>query len=108
MQLEDEDFDAPLGESTGAAVIFGATGGVMEAALRTAYEIHTGKTLDNVDFEGVRAVSYTHLDVYKRQIHNVIDILEKIENDELTDIDFLELRACDHSCACLLYTSRCV
>ena len=35
MQLEDEDFDAPLGESTGAAVIFGATGGVMEAALRT-------------------------------------------------------------------------
>ena len=56
MQLEDEDFDAPLGESTGAAVIFGATGGVMEAALRTAYEIHTGKTLDNVDFEGVRGI----------------------------------------------------
>ena len=56
MQLEDEDFDAPLGESTGAAVIFGATGGVMEAALRTAYEIQTGKTLDNVDFEGVRGI----------------------------------------------------
>ena len=56
MQLEDEDFDAPLGESTGAAVIFGATGGVMEAALRTAYEIHTGKTLDNVNFEGVRGI----------------------------------------------------
>ena len=55
-QLEDEDFDAPLGESTGAAVIFGATGGVMEAALRTAYEIHTGKTLDNVNFEGVRGI----------------------------------------------------
>ena len=56
MQLENEDFDAPLGESTGAAVIFGATGGVMEAALRTAYEIHTGKTLDNVNFEGVRGI----------------------------------------------------
>ena len=56
MQLEDEDFDAPLGESTGAAVSFGATGGVMEAALRTAYEIHTGKTLDNVNFEGVRGI----------------------------------------------------
>lgn len=56
MQLSDEDFDAPLGESTGAAVIFGASGGVMEAALRTAYEIQTGKTLDNVDFEGVRGI----------------------------------------------------
>mgnify|MGYP000477154328 FL=1 len=56
MQLEDEDFDAPLGESTGAAVIFGASGGVMEAALRTAYEIHTGKPLDNVNFEGVRGI----------------------------------------------------
>ena len=53
MQLENEDFDAPLGESTGAAVIFGASGGVMEAALRTAYEVHTGKTLDNVNFEGI-------------------------------------------------------
>ncbi|WP_294139743.1 NADH-dependent [FeFe] hydrogenase, group A6 [uncultured Sanguibacteroides sp.] len=57
MQLEDEEFDSPLGESTGAAVIFGASGGVMEAALRTAYEIHTGKTLDNVNFEDVRGIS---------------------------------------------------
>ena len=56
MQLENEDFDAPLGESIGAAVIFGASGGVMEAALRTAYEVHTGKTLDNVNFEGVRGI----------------------------------------------------
>ncbi|KIO46731.1 MULTISPECIES: NADH-dependent [FeFe] hydrogenase, group A6 [Porphyromonadaceae] len=57
MQLEEEEFDAPLGESTGAAVIFGASGGVMEAALRTAYEIHTGKTLDNVNFDDVRGIS---------------------------------------------------
>lgn len=52
--LKDEEFDAPLGESTGAGVIFGATGGVMEAALRTAYEIYTGKKLEKVDFENIR------------------------------------------------------
>lgn len=52
--LEDNDFDKPLGESTGASVIFGATGGVMEAALRTAYELQTGKTLQKVEFTQVR------------------------------------------------------
>ncbi|MCQ2153228.1 MAG: [FeFe] hydrogenase, group A [Bacteroidales bacterium] len=55
-KMEDGDFDAPFGASTGAAVIFGATGGVMEAALRTAYELHTGKTLDKVDFTDVRGL----------------------------------------------------
>ncbi|NLJ43580.1 MAG: 4Fe-4S dicluster domain-containing protein [Bacteroidales bacterium] len=61
--LEDMDFDAPLGESTGAGVIFGTTGGVIEAACRTAYEIYTGKKLDRLDFtelrgfEGVRAAT---------------------------------------------------
>ncbi|MFA5099336.1 MAG: NADH-dependent [FeFe] hydrogenase, group A6 [Candidatus Omnitrophota bacterium] len=54
--LADEDFDKPLGVSTGAAVIFGATGGVMEAALRTAYEVLTGKTLEKIDFETVRGL----------------------------------------------------
>lgn len=54
--LQDEDFDSPLGESTGAGVIFGATGGVMEAALRTAYELYTGKELENVNFEAVRGM----------------------------------------------------
>ena len=54
--LEDAEFDAPLGASTGAAAIFGATGGVMEAALRTAYELYTGKTLEKVDFEQVRGM----------------------------------------------------
>lgn len=52
--LQEAEFDSPLGESTGAGVIFGATGGVMEAALRTAYEIHTGEKLEKVDFENVR------------------------------------------------------
>ncbi|MDD3411675.1 MAG: [Fe-Fe] hydrogenase large subunit C-terminal domain-containing protein, partial [Eubacteriales bacterium] len=54
--LPDEDFDDLLGESTGAGVIFGATGGVMEAALRTAYEVITGKTLEDVNFTAVRGV----------------------------------------------------
>jgi len=55
-KLPVEDFDKPMGESTGAAVIFGTTGGVIEAATRTAYEIHTGKTLENVNFEELRGL----------------------------------------------------
>ena len=55
-RLPDEDFDSLLGESTGAGVIFGATGGVMEAALRTAYEAVTGKPLENVEFTQVRGL----------------------------------------------------
>ena len=53
-KLPEENFDNPLGTSTGAAVIFGSTGGVMEAALRTAYEVFTGKTLANIDLKMVR------------------------------------------------------
>ena len=54
--LPDEDFDSLMGESTGAGVIFGATGGVMEAALRTAYELITGEELKDVNFTAVRGV----------------------------------------------------
>ncbi len=54
--LEKTDFDAPLGESTGAGVIFGATGGVIEAATRTAYELYTGESLESVDFEQLRGM----------------------------------------------------
>ncbi|MGB4660974.1 MAG: NADH-dependent [FeFe] hydrogenase, group A6 [Mobilitalea sp.] len=54
LSLPEEDFDDPLGRSTGAGVIFGATGGVMEAALRTAVEVLTGEELPNVDFMDVR------------------------------------------------------
>ncbi|MDR0437950.1 MAG: [FeFe] hydrogenase, group A [Bacteroidales bacterium] len=54
--LVGEDFDTPLGESTGAAVIFGVTGGVIEAATRTAYEVFTGTTLKKVDFEELRGM----------------------------------------------------
>ncbi|MCY1719712.1 NADH-dependent [FeFe] hydrogenase, group A6 [Prolixibacteraceae bacterium Z1-6] len=54
--LPNEDFDNPLGESTGAAVIFGTTGGVIEAAVRTAYEVHTKKELPRLDFEELRGM----------------------------------------------------
>ncbi|MCK4463900.1 MAG: [FeFe] hydrogenase, group A, partial [Candidatus Omnitrophica bacterium] len=54
--LPDESFDEPLGISTGAATIFGVTGGVMEAALRTAYEVVTKKTLKKLDFNQVRGM----------------------------------------------------
>ncbi len=54
--LPNENFDNPLGESTGAAVIFGTTGGVIEAAVRTAYEIYTKKDLPKIDFEELRGM----------------------------------------------------
>ncbi len=57
VKLPDEDFDNMLGESTGASVIFGATGGVMEAALRTAYTFITGQELEDVNFTAVRGVN---------------------------------------------------
>ena len=79
--LADEDFDHPLGESTGAGVIFGASGGVMEAALRTAYELYTGKTLDKVDF---KEIVYTEGDCFARymvrmrEIEQSMDIIEQL------------------------------
>ena len=54
LNLPDEEFDNPLGESTGAGVIFGNTGGVIEAACRTAYELYTGKKLETIEFENLR------------------------------------------------------
>lgn len=57
LNLPDEKADKFIGLSTGAATIFGATGGVMEAALRTAYELLSGQALDNVDFKAVRGLA---------------------------------------------------
>ncbi|MBC8537512.1 iron hydrogenase small subunit [Christensenellaceae bacterium NSJ-63] len=57
VNLPDEDFDDVLGESTGAGVIFGATGGVMEAALRTVADVLTGKDLENIDYTDVRGIA---------------------------------------------------
>lgn len=56
LNLPEGDFDDPLGESSGAGVIFGNTGGVIEAACRTAYELHTGKRLEKVEFEALRGM----------------------------------------------------
>lgn len=56
VNLPDSDFDRPLGESTGAGVIFGNTGGVIEAAVRTAYELFTGKKLNRLDFTELRGM----------------------------------------------------
>ena len=56
LNLPDSDFDDPLGESTGAGVIFGNTGGVIEAACRTAYELYTGKKLEKVEFDNLRGM----------------------------------------------------
>lgn len=55
-KLPDEEYDKPLGESTGAGVIFGTTGGVIEAATRSAYELQTGKKLEKVDFKQLRGM----------------------------------------------------
>ncbi|MDP3488263.1 MAG: NADH-dependent [FeFe] hydrogenase, group A6 [Bacillota bacterium] len=54
--IKEDEFDSPLGISTGAAAIFGATGGVMEAALRTVYEVVTGQELEDIDFKNVRGM----------------------------------------------------
>jgi NADH-quinone oxidoreductase subunit G/NADP-reducing hydrogenase subunit HndD len=56
-KMPEEQFDSPLGASTGAAALFGATGGVMEAALRTVYEVVTGETLANLNFNDVRGMA---------------------------------------------------
>ncbi len=55
--LEESDFDPLMGESTGAGVIFATTGGVIEAACRTAYEVLTGETLNSVEFHELRGLS---------------------------------------------------
>ena len=57
-ELPEEDFDNPIGESTGAGVIFGTTGVVIEAAVRTAYELQTGKKLEKITFEELRGLDY--------------------------------------------------
>ena len=106
--LPDEDFDPICGESTGAAVIFGATGGVMEAALRTVYEKVTGETLAKVEFEAVRGVEGVKeatvkvgdLDVKVAIAHgtaNAAKLLDSIRSGEKT-YHFIEVMACPGGC----------
>ena len=106
--LPDEDFDEPLGISTGAGAIFGATGGVMEAALRTAAEWITGDSAAPVDFldvrgtDGIKEASYKlgDLDVkvaVASGLSNAKVIMDKIRNGE-ADYQFVEIMCCPGGC----------
>jgi len=106
--LADENFDEPLGVSTGAAVIFGATGGVMEAALRTAYEVLTGKTLEKIDFESVRGLegiktAEIDIDGLKLKVAvasgmaNARVLLDQIEQGK-SPYAFIEIMTCPGGC----------
>ena len=107
--LEDEEFDNPMGEATGAGVIFGTTGGVMEAALRTVSEVLTGKELEKVEFENVRGevngikeatVKIGDLDVkvaIANGLKNAGIIMDMIEKGE-APYHFVEIMACPGGC----------
>ena len=106
--LEETDFDNPMGEATGAAAIFGTTGGVMEAALRTAYETITGKELEKVDFDEVRGeqgikkatIFINGNDVKVAVAHgleNTRRVLEEIKSGE-ADYQFVEIMTCPGGC----------
>ncbi len=105
--LAEEEYDAPLGMSTGAGVIFGSTGGVMEAALRTAYELVTGETLPALDFhavrglEGVKEASVnlngTTLNaVVAHGLGNAMDVLERVKAGH--QYHFIEIMCCPGGC----------
>ena len=106
--LQDENFDQPLGESTGAAVIFGATGGVIEAAVRTASELLTGKDLAKIDFkelrgmDGVRSatVEIDGLELkigIAHELGNARKLLEKVELGE-EQFHAIEIMSCPGGC----------
>ncbi|MCC8022603.1 MAG: [FeFe] hydrogenase, group A, partial [Clostridiales bacterium] len=106
--LPDEKFDDPFGVSTGAAVIFGATGGVMEAALRTAVEKLTGEELEKLDFEAVRGTDGIKEATYQvgdmevkvavaSGLGNARELLEKVEKGE-AEYHFIEIMGCPGGC----------
>lgn len=106
--LPDEQFDNPFGESTGASTIFGATGGVMEAALRTAVEKLTGETLEDVDFTAVRGmegVKEAEYDVAGKKIKvavasgtkNAKVLMDQIKNGT-SEYLFIEIMGCPGGC----------
>jgi len=106
--LPEEDFDHPLGISTGAGVIFGATGGVMEAAVRTAYEVLTGTPLPKIDlnavrgFEGIKEaellINGTKIKVaVAHTLKNARTLLEQIEEGK-SPYAFIEVMTCPGGC----------
>ncbi len=107
-RLPDEEYDDPLGISTGAGVIFGATGGVMEAALRTAVEVITKKELADINFtqvRGLEGVKEATIDVDGLQLKvavahglaNARKLMEKLAAGE-ADYHFIEIMACPGGC----------
>jgi iron only hydrogenase large subunit-like protein len=108
VNLPEEEYDNPLGVSTGAAVIFGNTGGVMEAALRTVYEVVTESALDNVEISAVRGmdgVREAEVDLNGTKVKAVVanglanarTLLDKIASGE-ADYHFVEIMACPGGC----------
>ena len=108
-RLPDEEWDQDImGDYTGAAVIFGVTGGVMEAALRTVAEILSGKSLEKVEFEAVRGfdgVKFANVpagDITVRAaiahgLANAKKLLDSIKAGEV-EVDFIEIMACPNGC----------
>ena len=107
-KLEDSKFDDPMGEATGAGAIFGTTGGVMEAALRTAQDLLTGKDLDRINFEAVRGgkgIKKATVNIAGKEIKvvaasglkNARKILEEIKQGK-ADYQFIEIMACPGGC----------
>ena len=108
-KLPEEDFDSPLGSGTGAAVIFGATGGVMEAALRSAYYLITGENVDADAFQEVRGLwgwrdaKFKAGDIEVRVaiasgLGNARALLEEVKAGK-AEYDFIEIMACPGGCA---------
>ena len=106
--LENSEFDDPMGEATGAGAIFGTTGGVMEAALRTAYEWVTGKELEKLNFEEIRGkdgIKKATIQMGDKEIKvavahglaNAQKILEEIKVGK-ADYQFVEIMACPGGC----------
>jgi NADH-quinone oxidoreductase subunit G len=107
-ELEDEDFDSIMGASTGAGVLFGVTGGVMEAALRTAYEWITGENLDDVEFTMVRGLDSVKEATIKIKdmevkaaiasgLGNARKLLNNIREGK-ADYQIIEIMACPGGC----------
>jgi NADH-quinone oxidoreductase subunit G/NADP-reducing hydrogenase subunit HndD len=107
-QLADEAFDQPLGASTGAAVIFGATGGVMEAAVRTAYEVLTKTPLPNIDFEvvrGLQGIKAAEVDINGLKVKVAVAhslskariLLEEVKEGK-SPYAFIEIMTCPGGC----------
>lgn len=106
--LAEDTFDSPLGAGTGAAVIFGTTGGVMEAALRTVADVLTGEDLKSVDYNDVRGMEQTReaeLTIGGKTVKIAVvhtlesarKMLERIRAGE-ADYQFIEVMACPGGC----------